>query len=187
MREATLPGFIRPATLSTIGGRTEAWSGAIHLIGQRPLAGFGLGNELRSIHLYRDGGFRLYNECLGMPAAWLHAPLPDACETLVPHSRRLFDFSGDNAHQSFLGLGIQLGAVFLAAAALALVVAAVRLALLVRRRDGLEAACFAGVVTGLGLALVETYLFSPGNAVAGPFWLLLVIGLAAPARRRVPA
>jgi N-acetylglucosaminyl-diphospho-decaprenol L-rhamnosyltransferase len=176
-RSQALPGFLRPSTLSTFGGRTEAWAAAAHLVAQRPLGGFGLGNELHSIHLFRDDGYRLFNECLAMPSGWLAEPLPAACQTLVSRARRLAHFSGDNAHNSFLGLGVQVGSVVGALTSLALLAAVARLGTAVRARDPLQAALLAAGVVGLGLALVETYLFDPGNVVAAAFWLLLVVGL----------
>ena len=180
----SLPSFVRPSTLSTLGGRTVAWSASLHLIDQRPLGGFGLGTEDDASSLYRADGLRLFLTCAAMPVAWQEQLPPTGCAALIPAGRRLAGFSGSNSHDSFLGLGVQLGAVAMGAVCLALILAVGRVALLIRARAAFELALLAGIVAGIGWALVETYLFSPGNVITGPFWLLLAIAFAAPARAR---
>jgi hypothetical protein len=77
---------------------------------------------------------------------------------------------------------VQLGAPLLAAAVLGLAVAIGRICSRVRRRAAFELGLLAGIVAGIGWALVETYLLSPGNLVAPLFWIILAVALAAPTR-----
>jgi N-acetylglucosaminyl-diphospho-decaprenol L-rhamnosyltransferase len=180
-RESSLPGFFRPSSVSTLGGRTEAWSAADALIGRRPLGGFGFATEEEMFTLYRAEGTQMYGYCLTLPLPPTRAG-PVNCSLLVPRTRQLFDFQGGFAHNSYLGLGIQLGAAGLAATIVLLLVAIGAISRAVRRGDGIQAAVVSGVVVGLLWALFSTYLWNPGNLVAGVFWLLFVVGLAHAAR-----
>jgi GT2 family glycosyltransferase len=175
-----LPSAVRPSSLSTLGGRTEAWSASIHLIGRRPFGGFGLGSETQMSFAYRDDGQRLFLACEAIGNAW-STPTPKRqpdCPAEIPLSRLLAGFSGSNSHNSFLGLGVQLGVFVTIAACAALLLAIARIGLAIRRSRIFEIALFAGVVAGVGWGIVETYLLSPGNIVAPVFWILLVLGLA---------
>jgi O-antigen ligase len=170
------PSSLRPSTFATLSGRTQAWSGAEKLIERRPLAGYGLGEESAALDLYRVEGQLSYDEC---GAARSNGRIAySECETLVPRPRRLIDFSGAYVHNSYLGLAVQLGAP-VALLESALVLAGIWwIGAAVRRRDPLGAALFAAAVTGAAWAIVSTYLWNPGNIVAGIFWLLLALGVA---------
>lgn len=175
-----LPNAVRPSSLSTLGGRTEAWSASIHLIGRRPFGGFGLGSETQMSFAYRYDGQRLSVVCQAIGDTWSTSTVkahPD-CFAEVPLSRQLAGFSGSNSHNSFLGLGVQLGAFVAIAACAALLLAIARIGLAIRRSGIFEIALLAGIVAGVGWGVVETYLLSPGNIVAPVFWILLALALA---------
>jgi hypothetical protein len=183
--ENALPSSVRPSTISTLGGRTEAWSASLHLIGTRPVGGYGLGSEEKLITLYGEDGTRLLGECEHIAAVAEAATLP-VCSTLVPPSRLLAGFSGDNSHDSFIGLGIQLGVCALVVTIGGLLAVVWRAWTSVRRRDTFSLALLTGVVAGIGWGIVETYMFSPGNLTAGMFWVLVALALAFPARSPTP-
>ena len=61
---AGVPRVLRPSTLSTLSGRTEAWSAAEKLVSHRPVAGYGVGTEGLVLADYRATADRVYQTCL---------------------------------------------------------------------------------------------------------------------------
>jgi N-acetylglucosaminyl-diphospho-decaprenol L-rhamnosyltransferase len=170
------PSSLRPSTFATLSGRTQAWAGAEKLTARRPLTGFGLGEESTALNLYRAEGQLAFDECA---ASRTNARSGyNTCEALVPRARRLIDFSGAYVHNSYLGLAVQLGLLVALLESVVVLAAIWWIGAAVRRRDPLGAALFAAAVTGAAWAIVSTYLWNPGNIVAGIFWLLLALGVA---------
>src|SRR5205085_579951 len=97
---------------------------------------------------------------------------------------RLYDFEGGTAENSFVGLFMQLGGAGLAL--FLLLVASLLLAgwRAVRRAAdrGLAAACFAVLVLGLALAVVQSYVYSVGNTATMSIWICSFLPVAAASR-----
>jgi O-antigen ligase len=176
--DSNLPRYLRPSSVPTLGGRTEAWAAAGKLIAARPLTGYGIGEEEATLDLYKVEQARASAVCHTLES-------PEFCGSAPLRRERLADFSGQYVHNSFFGLAIQVGAIVASLWGLALLLAVGAAALSVRRADRLQPAVAAGLVGGLIWAFYSTYLWSPGNVVASVFWILLAIALARdPARRR---
>jgi N-acetylglucosaminyl-diphospho-decaprenol L-rhamnosyltransferase len=166
-----VPRYLRPSSVPTLSGRTQAWAAAAHLIAVRPIAGYGIGSEESELERYQS------EQATGAATCLLLEPL-SYCGSPPLRSERLADFSGQYVHNSFLGLAVQLGAPVAVAWALILLAAVSAAALAVRRGGRLRAALVASAVGGLVWACYSTYLWSPGNVVAAPFWILLAASLA---------
>jgi len=167
------PSFLRPSTIPTLSGRTEAWQGAGKLIARRPLTGYGIGTEQTELSRYRSVADRTGATCENL------ALQPNPCDSPRARRARLADFSGDYFHNSFLGLGVQVGAVVASLWGVFFAVAVTRAGLVVpRSRNSLAAAVFASLPGGLVWAFYSTFLWNPGNVVTCLFWLLLALGMA---------
>jgi N-acetylglucosaminyl-diphospho-decaprenol L-rhamnosyltransferase len=171
-----LPAALRPATISTLSGRTEAWAAAGRIIGQRPVAGHGVGTEAVVMADYRAAAERRSLACSDRFSTPAQATA--GCDDPASRRDRLVDFSGEFVHNSFLGLGIQLGLPVTIGWCLVLALAVALAARRIRSRGDARAASAAAVVGGVVWALYSTYLWNSGNVVAAPFWLLVAIAVS---------
>jgi hypothetical protein len=124
----------RPGLIGS-SGRLEAWAWAVDSGGERPLLGFGFGQE--------DKGF----------------------------TDRLASFEADVPENAYLGFFLQLGLVGLGlfvAVVAALAFASPRLVALDRV---LAASCAGAVLAGLVLAVVQSYVSSPGAVASATLWI----------------
>jgi GT2 family glycosyltransferase/O-antigen ligase len=178
---ANWPSALRPSTIPTLSGRTEAWAAAGTMIGRRPLTGYGIGTETEELNRYRAVAQRSGNTCENLGLR------PDPCNSARARRERLATFSGDYVHNSYLGLAVQLGAIvaLLWAVLLGVCVALVGLAV-PRSRNSLGAALFTALPAALIWAFYSTYLWNPGTVVTSLFWLFFTLGLmtAQDARKR---
>ncbi len=175
------PSALRPSTIPTLSGRTEAWAAAGTMIERRPLTGYGIGTETEELVRYRAVAQRSLSTCLNLGLS------PDPCDTVPARSERLVNFSGNYFHNSFLGLAVQLGAIVAILWAVFLGVCLARVGLAVpRSRNSLAAALFTALPAALIWAFYSTYLWNPGAAVTSLFWLFFTLGLmtADDARKR---
>jgi hypothetical protein len=89
-------------------------------------------------------------------------------------------FFGGSAENSYVGMFLQLGLVgvlLLGAVALALLAACLRAARRLRGSDRrAAAACTAALLTGLALALVQSYLYAVGNTATLTVWMCAFLG-----------
>jgi hypothetical protein len=128
----------RPSLLGS-SGRLDAWRLAIRDGAERPLLGFGFGQE--------DKGY----------------------------TDRLASSEADLPENAYVGLFVQIGAVgvtiFAVFAGLMLAHAGRRLGRVPSRERDLVAGLAGAVSAGLVIALVQSYLFSPGSVASAAFWL----------------
>jgi hypothetical protein len=96
-------------------------------------------------------------------------------------------FFGGSAENSYVGIFLQLGltgVLLLGAVILALLIACLRA---FRRLRGTErraaAACTGALLTGLGIALVQSYLYAVGNTATLTVWMCAFLGAALGAQR----
>lgn len=91
-------------------------------------------------------------------------------------------FFGGSAENSYVGIFLQLGVVgvlLLGAVALALLAACLRAFRRLRGTDRrAAAACTAALLTGLALALVQSYLYAVGNTATLTVWMCAFLGAA---------
>ncbi len=156
-RAAAQGHVLRPDSLRTGSGRTEAWEAAIHLISDRPLLGYGFGTEERLFEAYgfasgfrESAGLYVHNSYLGLTT---QVGLVGALAFFLP-----------------LVLLLR-GSVRRSRGAVAL-----------HWINGLEGVLVAGLVA----CVFESWIYSMGNAFAFPFWLcvmLLVRGKGEQGRR----
>jgi O-Antigen ligase len=97
---------------------------------------------------------------------------------------RLYDFEGGTAENSFVGLFMQLGGAGLALFLLLVagLLAAGWRAVRGAADRGLAAACFAVLLVGLALAVVQSYVYSVGNTATMSIWICAFLPVAAGAR-----
>jgi len=175
------PSSLRPSTIPTLSGRTEAWAAAGKMIGRRPLTGYGIGTEMTELDRYRAVADRSGNTCINLGLR------PDPCNTPSARRGRLVNFSGDYVHNSYLGLAVQLGAIVALVWALFLGICVARIGFAVpRARNSLAAALFTALPAALIWAFYSTYLWNPGTVVTALFWLFFTLGVmtAEDARKR---
>ncbi len=175
------PSALRPSTIPTLSGRTEAWAAAGTMIERRPLTGYGIGTETEELVRYRAVAQRSLSTCVNLGLS------PDPCDTVPSRRERLVNFSGNYVHNSFLGLAVQLGAIVAILWAVFLGVCVARVGLAVpRSRNSLAAALFTALPAAVIWAFYSTYLWNPGTAVTSLFWLFFTLGLmtAQDARKR---
>jgi O-antigen ligase len=93
---------------------------------------------------------------------------------------RLYDFEGGTAENSFVGLFMQLGGFGLALflVLVACLLAAGWRAVRAAPDRGLAAACFAVLVVGLALAVVQSYVYSVGNTATMSIWICAFLPVA---------
>jgi O-antigen ligase len=145
------PSALRPSTIPTLSGRTEAWAAAGTMIGRRPLTGYGIGTEMTELNRYRAVAQRSESTCLNLGLR------PDPCNTPSARRERLATFSGDYVHNSYLGLAVQLGAIVALLWAVLLGVCVARVGLAVpRSRNSLAAALFTALPAALIWAFYST-------------------------------
>jgi GT2 family glycosyltransferase/O-antigen ligase len=175
------PSALRPSTIPTLSGRTEAWAAAGRMIERRPLTGYGIGTETEELVRYRAVAQRSLSTCVTIGLS------PDPCDTVPARRERLVDFSGNYVHNSYLGLAVQLGAIVTLLWGVFLGVCVARVGLAVpRSRNTLAAALFTALPAALIWAFYSTYLWNPGTVVTSLFWLFFTLGLmtAKDARKR---
>lgn len=93
---------------------------------------------------------------------------------------RYYPFLGDRPENSYIGTFLQLGAVGVVLL-LALIALSIRAGLRARR-DPAVAACLAVVVTGVVIAVGQSYITSVGSPATAPFWLCAFLLAALPRR-----
>jgi O-antigen ligase len=149
----------RMQNVATASGRTEAWKGAVELISERPVGGWGFGIETDIFRVYR--------------------------ETHLERFQRA-DFPSDSVHNSYLSFALQLG---IAGGLLATALVLSPLLLLARRRTWAPlgpALTLAVALAAAGVtldAIFLSYLHSAGNVIAASSWALLTL-VWAPAMKR---
>jgi hypothetical protein len=96
-------------------------------------------------------------------------------------------FFGGSAENSYVGIFLQLGVVgmlLLVAVALALLAACLRALRQLRGTDRrAAAACTAALLTGLAIALVQSYLYAVGNTATLTVWMCAFLGAALGSKR----
>ena len=99
---------------------------------------------------------------------------------------RYYSFFGGSPENSYLGMLLQLGVagvvLLVGLAATLLVASLAALRRLAERERRLAAACAAALVTGLGLAVVQSSLYAVGNTATLAIWTCGFLGLALAAR-----
>jgi exopolysaccharide production protein ExoQ len=143
---ADLAIYIRLEHLATGSGRLEVWPIILDYIRQRPWFGHGFGTE-------------------------------DYLLQSINRSTIFLEFRGGYAHNSFLGLALQMGIVgavmFFLPLLLVLVLALVQV--IVEPGLRLHHAFTVVLFSGLALGLAESWIYSMGNAMAFPFWIVVMM------------
>ena len=138
-----------------------------------------------------SGGHRTFFASTGRTQAWSGAIRQGKERPLLGYGFGTEDhvfvdrfplFFGGSAENSYVGIFLQLGltgVLLLGAVVLALLAACLRA---FRRLRGSErraaAACTAALVTGLAIALVQSYLYAVGNTATLTFWMCAFLGAA---------
>ena len=138
-----------------------------------------------------SGGHRTFFASTGRTQAWSGAIRQGKQRPLLGYGFGTEDhvfvdrfplFFGGSAENSYVGMFLQLGLVgvlLLGAVALALLAACLRA---FRRLRGIDrraaAACTAALLTGLALALVQSYLYAVGNTATLTVWMCAFLGAA---------
>jgi O-antigen ligase len=146
--------FVRQNTISSLGGRTEAWARAIDAFERRPIAGYGFATEQQLLAPYKR--YRL------LLLAGRQNEIPATYRTTT-----FVHFTGGFVESSYVGPAAQLGILgllFLAGEVL------VPLVLLVRTRGRVEPAVAALFVVGLAIGVQESVFWSVGSIAAFPIW-----------------
>jgi O-antigen ligase len=145
---------VRPGTIADLGGRTVVWRGATELTGHRPLQGYGFGTEELALLTYRDAHVAEFEKA---------------------------GFQGSYAHESYLGLAVQVGVL---GAALGTALVLFPLLALWRRSpfDRWWTTAIAAALAGTAInGLVSSYVFSVGNVLTPFFWVLATLAVSTPA------
>jgi hypothetical protein len=142
---------VRPGSFAGLGGRTQAWQGALHLIGQRPFHGYGFGAEEFAFSAYRDAH----------PVEYTHIVL-----------------QGGFVHESYLGLAVQLGIFGAALGAALLLIPLVALCRRTRLERIWRLSLGAGLTGALLNGLFSSSLFSVGNVLTPSVWVIAAIPFA---------
>jgi O-antigen ligase len=143
-----LAKYARLNHLATGSGRLELWPILIEYIRHRPFFGYGFGTE-------------------------------DYLLEAINRSTIFTEFSGGYAHNSYLGLTVQLGLVGSVTFFLPLFLLLLHGLLDMGRERGLQRhhAFTMTILAGLVLAIAESWIYSLGNAMAFPFWIVVMLQL----------
>jgi O-antigen ligase len=138
-----------------------------------------------------SGGHRTFFASTGRTQAWSGAIRQGKQRPLLGYGFGTEDhvfvdrfplFFGGSAENSYVGMFLQLGLVgvlLLGAVALTLLAACLRAARRLRGSDRrAAAACTAALLTGLALALVQSYLYAVGNTATLTVWMCAFLGAA---------
>lgn len=137
--------YIRAKTIPILGGRLEVWPIALDLIGDKPIFGYGFGVEDKLL----------------------------ALKEIV-----LYRHAGAYIHNSYLGILLQLGVVGFIIFFIPLFMLLFK-ELFLREEDNtvplLRYALRASLIAALSCSIYESWIYSVGNGIAFPFWVLLML------------
>jgi O-antigen ligase len=146
--------YIRAETIPVLGGRLEVWPLALNFFADRPIFGYGFGTEEQLL------------------------PLKGITHILKGTTRLIFEkHFGLYVHNAYLGMLLQLGIVgFILFFVPLFILLFKELSL---RRDSpipsLRYALQASLMAGLTVAFYESFIYSVGNTVAFPFWIIVML------------
>jgi len=163
--------LLRTNTVSSLGGRTEAWARATEAIGRRPVGGYGFATEQQLLAPYKR----------------YHLLLREGKISQIPPAYRkttFLHFTGGFVESSYIGAGAQLGFIGIAFLVAQLLLPLAGLAEARGRADPAMTGLFAA---GLCIGAFESVLWSVGSIVAVPFWTAALCLVRAPALAPQPA
>lgn len=137
--------YIRSESIPVLGGRLEIWPIALNLILDKPIFGYGFGVEDKLI----------------------------ALKGIVLHKH-----SGAYVHNSYLGMLLQLGLMGFVIFFAPLFTLLSKEFFSVREKEPapmLRYALRASLIAGLMCCIFESWIYSVGNAIAFPFWIIVMI------------